>query len=82
MKSCCYKTCNMSHIYHKYSTYLIGNFPELLKIYCSCISTCACYNHLRLTFKCKSSHLIIIKVSVLIYTVWYYMEVLSRHINW
>ena len=47
MKSCRNKTCNMRHVYHENSSYLICNLTEFLKIYSSCICTGTRYNKLR-----------------------------------
>ena len=48
MKTCCNKTCNMSHINHKHSTVCMCNISHSLKINFSRISRSACYNKLRL----------------------------------
>ena len=52
MKSCCHKSCNVSHINHQYCPNLICNLTELLEINGSCISGCTGNDHFGLTLQC------------------------------
>ena len=61
MNPCCNKTGYMSHVYKKYSSYLISYLSKLLKVYHSRISRCTCNNHLRLVLLCKREDFIIIQ---------------------
>ena len=81
MISCCYKTCNVSHIYHKVSSYRIGDFPHSLEINCAAVCRCACYDQLRLALLSDSLACIIIEKTVLIYAVRYRFEIISGYIG-
>ena len=69
MLSCCYKSGNVSHIYHQVSSYLISDLTETLKINGSCISAGTCHDQLRLCFFCFSFQLIIINKAFVIYSI-------------
>ena len=69
MLSSCYKTCNVGHIYHQISTYLVSNLTETLKINGSCISAGTCHDQLWLCLFCFSLQLIIIDKAFVIYSI-------------
>ena len=81
MKSRRHKTGNVRHVDHQDSTDLVAYFPESLKVNCSGICACACYNHLRLTFQRQFAHPVIIEETVVVNTIWYYIKIFTGHID-
>ena len=81
MKSCCHKSCNMCHINHEHCTTCVCDLTEFLEINSSRISGCSCNDHFRFTFHCNLFHFIIINKSLIIDTIWYYMEIASGKID-
>ena len=57
MKSGCYQTCDVCHIYHKNCANLICNLTETLEIDCSRICRCTGYDELRLVERASKSDL-------------------------
>jgi len=81
MKSGCHKTCDVSHIYHKYCANFVRYFTEFLEINGSGISTCTCDNHFGLALQCDFTKLVVIDESVIIYTVRYDVEIFTGNVN-
>ena len=77
VKSCSYKTCDVSHIYHKDCTNLISDLTELLEIYLSCVSRSTCNYKLWTCFLSNSKDIIIVDSSFIIYTVRNCLEILT-----
>ncbi len=66
MKTCCNKSCDMSHIYHKDCSALVSYLSELCKIDCSCISRSSCDDHAGFALHCKFFECVIIYKAVII----------------
>ena len=81
MKTCCHKSCNMSHIYHQYRTDFISYFTEFLEINGTCISARSGNDHFRLARKSLFAHSVIIQESIVIHTVRYDMEIFAGHVH-
>ena len=77
VKSGCYQTCDVCHIYHKDCANLICDLTEALEINRSRICRCTSYDHLWLAFLCDAEHLIIIDKSFVVDTVRYDVEILT-----
>ena len=75
MKSCRYKSCDMSHINHEHCVYLVCNLSETLEIYSSRICRCTCDNHLWLALKGDLLYLVVIDEALVIYSIRHYMEI-------
>ena len=62
-KSCSNESCWMSHVYHKKSPYLVGNFTHTLVIPFAAICRATTDDELRLVFECETFHLVIVDTS-------------------
>ena len=80
MKSCCYQSCNVCHIYHEVCAAFICDVTETCKINGSCISTCACDDHFRFALHSDLFYFIIIDKAVIVYTVRYDVEMTSGEV--
>ena len=80
MKSCCHKTCDMCHIYHKICAYLVSYLSEFCKIDFSRICTCTCYDKLWFILFGNLKHVIIVYISIIIYTIWNNVKIFSWNI--
>ena len=81
VKSCCHKSGDVCHIYHEICSNLISDLSESLEINSSGICWSSCYDKLWLALLCDLENSVIIYKSVIVYTVWHAVEILSRHVD-
>ena len=75
METSCYKTCDVSHVHHKDSSYRVCNLPEFLEVDYTRICGGTCNDQLWLAFRGNPCNFVVVDESILFYTVRNYVEV-------